>query len=245
MAKAVNILEAKSITKSFKEQVVLKGVSFAIKEGEILGLLGPNAAGKSTLSKIVMGRLKADSGKIIFRGNELNYNKNIISSHFSLVPQEEYFYKDFTVKDNLDFFGLIYNLDETERENKREYLIKWLNLSRFRNKKASEMSGGYRRLLNIACSLCHEPDIIFMDEPTVALDPAARKDIWDKILELKKLGKTVVITTHYIHEAEYLCDEVVLLMEGRVLEQGSPKKLVSKYKKKNLEEVFMKVTSSK
>ena len=240
-----NILEAKAITKSFKAQQVLKGISFEIKEGEILGLLGPNAAGKSTLSKIVMGRLKADSGKIFFEGNDLNYNKNIISKHFSLVPQEEYFYKDFTIKENLDFFGMIYNLDETERENRREYLIKWLGLSRFRNKRAVDLSGGYRRLLNIACSLCHDPKIIFMDEPTVALDPAARKDIWDKIFELKKQGKTIVITTHYIHEAEYLCDNVILMMEGKVLEQGNPKELKKKYKGKTLEDVFMKVTTRK
>lgn len=239
------ILEAKSITKSFRDQTVLKGVSFEVKKGEILGLLGPNAAGKSTLSKIFMGQLKANSGKIFFEGNELLYNKNIISKHFSIVPQEEYFYRDFTIKENLDFFGMIYNLDETERENQREHLIKWFGLSKFRNKRSGELSGGYRRLLNIACSLCHDPKIIFMDEPTVALDPAARMDIWKKIFELKKQGKTIVITTHYIQEAEYLCDNVIMLMDGIVLEKGNPKKLNSKYKSKNLEDVFLKITQKK
>lgn len=239
------VLEIKGISKSFKDQKVLQGISFVIAKGTIVGLLGPNAAGKSTLSKIVMGRLKADSGKIIFEENDLNYNKNIISKHFTLVPQEEYFYRDFTVKENLDFFGMIYNLDTTERENRREHLIKWLNLSRFRNKRAKELSGGYRRLLNIACSLCHNPEIVFMDEPTVALDPAARRDIWEKIKELKKEGKTIVITTHYIQEAEYLCDKVILLMEGKVLAKGPPKELMKKYRGKDLEDVFLKITTGK
>lgn len=244
-SKTPNIIEVKSVTKSFDTQIVLKGLSFSIKKGEILGLLGPNAAGKSTISKIIMGILKADSGKILYNDNELNYNKNIISSKFSLVPQEEFFYKDFTVKENLNFFGLIYNLSNSEIETRSEELISWFNLSRFRNKKAKDMSGGYRRLLNIAVSLVHDPEVIFLDEPTVALDPSVRKDIWDKIIELKNKGKTIVITTHYIEEAEVLCDNVVLLMEGKILQEGAPKKLIHKYKKKNLEEVFIEITSKK
>jgi ABC-2 type transport system ATP-binding protein len=147
----------------------------------------------------------------------------------SLVPQDPAFYADFSVEKNMRFFGSINGLGGTVLEDRINFLLKWLELEEFRETKADFLSGGYQRLLNIALSLIHDPLLIFMDEPTVGLDPKMRQMFWSKIRELKKSGKTIIITTHYMDEAEALCTRVALLKKGALLSMGAPEELIRQY----------------
>ncbi|MBU1120934.1 MAG: ABC transporter ATP-binding protein [archaeon] len=220
------IISVKDISKSFHGTKVLDKVSFSIRDGEIFGLLGPNGAGKSTLTKIILGLVKEDSGSIKFNLNG-NLDEQEKKSLISLVPQEESFFKDFTVKQNILFFASLYGINSNDESIKG--LIEWLNLKKFEDKKAIHLSGGYRKLLNIACSLVNNPRIIFMDEPTVGLDPSIRRELWGIILGLNESGKTIVLTTHYMREAEELCDRTAVINEGKVLVVDAPKKLIKSY----------------
>lgn len=223
------VCSAENITKSFGSFVALDDVSIEMYEAEVYGLLGSNGAGKSTLTKIFAGLLAPDSGNVKFFGYELNKNYSEIKKTFGVVPQEISCYHGFTVRENIDFFGLMYGLKGSRLEEKREELINWLELRKFRDKPVAELSGGYKRLLNIACSLVNDPAIIFMDEPTVGLDPKIRHLMWEKIKELKYRGKTICLTTHYLDEAQELCDRVGLLVNGRLLVNDSPEELIRKY----------------
>jgi len=225
----MGILELTNISKAYKDNKVLTGISLEIKENEVFGLLGPNGAGKSTLTKILTGYFSKDGGSIKIFGLDFDSNKNNILKSVGVVPQEEQFYRDFSVKENIEFFGSLYNLKKKDLQESTENLLEWLNLKRFAKRKAKNLSGGYRRLLNIACSLAHNPQLIFLDEPTVGLDPNIRKLFWQKIKELKEMGKTVCITTHYMDEAEHLCDRIALIVKGKILVTGKPKELIKKF----------------
>jgi len=218
----MGIVEVKHISKSYKNRMVLSDVSLSIAPNEIFGLLGPNGAGKSTLIKIITGYYIKNNGSIKIKDKIFELHKNELLASIGLVPQEEQFYRDFTVRENIEFFGSLYHLDKKQKEATIEHLLEWLNLSDLADEKAKHLSGGYRRLLNIACSLVHDPEIIFFDEPTVGLDPNMRKTFWEKIRDLKKEGKTICITTHYMDEAEYLCDRITLIVKGKTLIVGKP-----------------------
>lgn len=223
------VCQAQHITKNFGSFKALDDVSIELDDGEIFGLLGSNGAGKSTLTKIMTGLLNQDRGKISFYGYDLNQNYDEIKTIFSVVPQEVSYYYGFTVRENLDFFGKMYGLRGKELKEKTSFLLEWMKLSNFENKPANQLSGGYKRLLNIACSLVNDPRIIFMDEPTVGLDPSMRHLMWEKIKELKAQGKTICLTTHYLDEAQTLCNRVGLLVKGRMLVKGEPLELIRKY----------------
>lgn len=223
------VMVAKEISKRFKELRALDNVSLSFFEGEIFSLLGPNGAGKSTLIKISAGTLEADSGKVIFSGSKGVLSDKETSRVISVVPQEECFYRAFSAEENIKFFGTLYGYSGTELQERTDLLLEWLKLDRFRNKTSSKLSGGYRRLLNIACSLVHDPKIIFMDEPTVGLDPKMRKLVWNKIRNLRDLGKTVCLTTHYMDEAQELSDRVALIVDGHIALGGAPDELIAEY----------------
>jgi ABC-2 type transport system ATP-binding protein len=224
------IISIKDVTKQYGAKKVLKGVSFDINQGEIFGLLGSNGAGKSTITQIILGLQKQTSGSITyFEGKQVNLKQKI-----SLVPQDPAFYKDFSVEKNMRFFASIFGLKKNKINARVEFLLKWLELNDFKDVKASFLSGGYQRLLNIALSVIHDPEIIFLDEPTVGLDPKMRKMFWEKIKELKKAGKTIILTTHYMDEAQDLCTRIALLKKGELLITGSPQELIKKYGGLNL-----------
>jgi ABC-2 type transport system ATP-binding protein len=188
-------------------------------------LLGSNGAGKRTITKIILGLEKQTSGKVIFfDGKQITVKKKV-----SLVPQDTAFYKDFSVEKNMLFFASILGLKSKLAKERVDFLLKWLELDEFRKTRAGFLSGGYQRLLNIALSILHDPEIIFLDEPTVGLDPKMRRMFWDKIKELKKSGKTIILTTHYMDEAEGLCTKIALLKKGKLLITGKPLDLIQKY----------------
>ncbi len=223
------VCEAINITKSFGSFKALDDVSLEMYEGEVFGLLGSNGAGKSTLTKIMAGLMSPEGGEVKFMGRSLAANPNELKKVFSVVPQEISCYYGFTVKENIRFFAVMYGLRGEKLEQKTEHLLEWLGLTKFRDRAANDLSGGYKRLLNIACALVNDPLIIFLDEPTVGLDPNIRRLIWEKIRELRQDGKTVCLTTHYLDEAQALCNRIGLLVNGRLIVKGDPLELIKKY----------------
>ena len=222
-------LEAQGIGKSFQGRALLKGVSFAVENGQVFGLLGPNGAGKSTLLGILSGLYPSDAGHVKIRGRDLKEYGKDLHAFLGVVPQEECFYPSFSVEETLRFFGCLNGLGGAALNERVSALLGWLELRPFAATRAERLSGGYRRLLNIACSLVHDPDLVFFDEPTVALDPNVRHTFWKKIVELKKQGKAIVLTTHYMEEAQKLCDELAILFHGEILAHGSPKELIARF----------------
>ena len=223
------VCEAKNIKKSYGSYLALNDVSLKLRDSEVFGLLGSNGAGKSTLTNIMSGLIEQDEGEVYYYGYELKENYKEIKKYFSIVPQEVSCYHGFTVKENLKFFGLMNGIKGQELKEKIEYLLKWLDLTKYAKKTVNELSGGYKRLTNIAISLLNDPDIIFMDEPTVGLDPKIRHMMWEKIEELKDNGKSICLTTHYLDEAEELCDSVGILFNGKLLVEGNPQNLINKH----------------
>ena len=221
----MGVISIQEVSKKYGAKTVLDKVSFDIEKGEIFGLLGSNGAGKSTITKIILGLEKQSSGKIkYFDGKPINLKRKI-----SLVPQDTAFYRDFSVEKNMLFFASIYGLKGKMKKERTDFLLKWLNLNEFRKTKSSFLSGGYQRLLNIAISLLHDPEIIFLDEPTVGLDPKMRMLFWEKIKELQASQKTIILTTHYMDEAESLCTKIALLKNGKLLTMGKPRDLVREH----------------
>lgn len=223
------VCSVSNAVKSFGIHKALDNVSLGLQEKEIYGLLGSNGAGKSTLIKIMTGLMIQDSGEVQYFGQEFSKNYSRLKTSFSVVPQDISCYHGFTVRENLRFFGLMYNIKGEALSKKIQYLIDWFQLKDFENKPVSELSGGYKRLLNIACSLVHDPAIIFLDEPTVGLDPTMRRIIWKKVKELKDQGRTICLTTHYLDEAQQLCDRVGLLVNGKLLVSGTPQELIEQF----------------
>jgi len=223
------VLEVKGVHKSYKGHTVLKGVSFSVSPGEVFGLLGPNGAGKSTMLGILSGLFPKDKGEVLYHDKKIETLAGELPKFIGIVPQDDYFYFPFTVEGNLRFFGLMNGVTGNELSKQVSHLISWLGLEPFRHTPAAQLSGGYKRLLNIACSLVHDPAIIFFDEPTVALDPNIRHLFWKKITELRKQGKAIILTTHYMDEAQKLCDRLCLIVHGEILAEGPPQELIDRF----------------
>jgi ABC-2 type transport system ATP-binding protein len=225
------VLKISNLRKSFGKKQILTGVSFEVLEGQCVGLLGPNGAGKSTVSKIITRLIEKDEGKVSVLDFDLDKNFSEIKKQITLVPQDFAFYFELTVSENLMYFAKAYGLSRKEREERIPKIIEDLSLSRFTNTKAQKLSGGYKRLLNIAISLLHDPKLILLDEPTVALDSDMRIKVWSVIEALKKRGKALVLTTHYLDEAQKLCNKIAILKEGRIILFGTPKEIQEQFAK--------------
>jgi len=236
-------LVVEGISKSYGNFKVLKSVSFDVHQGQIFGLLGPNGAGKSTLIKVLIGFEKADSGKFSYslKGKEILGNQ--VKERVSIIPQNLCFYEGFSPQKNLEIMGSLYGLWGKKLHERIELLLEEWNLKKFRKRKALKLSGGYKRLLNIACGLINDPAIIFLDEPTVGLDPKIRNSFWQKILGLKSQGKTILLTTHYMDEAEFLCDEIGVIVKGEIAIEFPVSKLIAR--KISVEELFLKVVEER
>lgn len=226
MADRKKVVEVEGISKSFGGRVVLDGVFLELLEGEVFGFLGPNGAGKSTLMKIMMGLERADSGSVLFFGEKFSMETR---PKIGIVPQENFVYRSFSVRENILFFGLLNNVVGHKLKERADFLLEWLGLEKFEDIHAEALSGGYRKLLNIACSIVHDPKIIFLDEPTVALDPVIRAGIWKKINEMKAQNKTICLTTHYLDEAQALCDRIAIMYHGKIRAKDTPENLIENY----------------
>jgi ABC-2 type transport system ATP-binding protein len=217
-------------------------ISFNVKRGEVFGLLGTNGAGKTTTINILTGALLPTSGVARVGGYNLKTDLKKVKKIMSVCPQETALFKFLSGLDNIKFFGNMYLIPKQEIIERAEKLLKLLGLFGARNRSAGGYSGGMKRQLSLIISLINDPDILFLDEPTVGLDPRNRRKVWEFLRSQKDRRRTIILTTHYIEEAEELCDRVAIMDFGQIIAMGSPKELVKMHNAENLEAVFMKIT---
>ncbi|MBD0785327.1 ABC transporter ATP-binding protein [Vibrio sp. Y2-5] len=223
------MIQIEALTKSYNEVKALDKLSLVIPSNCIFGLLGPNGAGKSTLMSILNGLLAYDAGSVTFFGMPLTQNLKEIRERCSLIPQSLAFYEHLTVKENLNFFAGIQGIKGERFHQNFEYAIETNRLSSMLARKASTLSGGQKRRLNIAIGLLNNPDILFFDEPTVGIDPESRNEILDGIKAYANDNKTIVYTSHYMPEIEKICDEVAIINAGKIIKQGTIDEMVNNH----------------
>ncbi len=216
-----NIIEVKNLTKQYKTLTAVDNLSFNVKEGEILGLLGPNGSGKTTTINCILSLLNYQKGIIKIFGKEMKPDSYAIKSKIGVIFQDVAVFEELTVYDNIDYFCGLYIKDKNKREEYINDAINLVGLNEFKKFYPKQLSGGLLRRLNIACGIAHKPKIIFLDEPTVAVDPQSRNNILDNIKTLRDQGATIVYTTHYMEEVEILCDEIIILDKGKILAKGT------------------------
>jgi len=215
------MIQVEDISKSFGKIDALKNVSFNIKEGEIFGLLGPNGAGKTTSINILSTILKPDSGKVFIHGLDLAHNQDACKLLIGVVPQEISLYEILSAYENLHFWGSLYHIPPTELAAKINNVLELVGLYDRRNDAIKTYSGGMKRRINMASAILHNPKILLMDEPTVGIDPQSRNRIFEIIQELNQNGMTIIYTTHYMEEAERLCNTIAIIDNGHVIAKGS------------------------
>ena len=228
-----NIIEVKNLTKSYKKLKAIDDLSFEVKEGEILGLLGPNGSGKSTTINCLLSLLNFQKGSIKIFGEEMTPTSYDIKSKIGVIFQEISVFDELTVYENIDYFCGLYIKDKKERKKCIEDAIELVGLNDFKKFYPKQLSGGLLRRLNIACGIAHKPKLIFLDEPTVAVDPQSRNNILDGIKKLRESGSTILYTTHYMEEVEILCNRIIILDKGKIIAEGTSDELK---KKANIEE---------
>jgi ABC-2 type transport system ATP-binding protein len=217
----MNILEVSNLSKKFGNVEALKRVSFSIKEGELYGLLGPNGAGKTTTINVISTISQPDTGYVKINGTDLKNNSMECKKSIGVVPQEISLYNELSAYDNLMFWGSLYSLNYEDLQNKIDETLSLMGLSDRKKDKIKTYSGGMKRRINIASALLHSPKILFMDEPTVGIDPQSRNLIFDVLEELHQNGMTIIYTTHYMEEAERLCDRIGIIDHGNIIAEGT------------------------
>lgn len=220
-----NIIEVKDLTKSYKNKIAVDNLSFNVKKGEILGLLGPNGSGKTTTINSILSLLNFDKGSIKIYGKEMNNDAYDIKEKIGVIFQEVAVFEELTVYDNIDYFCGLYITDKEKRMKYIEDAIKLTGLENFKKYYPKQLSGGLLRRCNIACGIAHKPSIIFLDEPTVAVDPQSRNNILSGIKKLSNDGATIIYTTHYMEEAESICDRIIILDNGKIIASGTTDEL--------------------
>lgn len=222
-----NVIEVKHLTKEYKKVKAINDLSFEVKEGEILGLLGPNGSGKTTTINCILSLLNFKDGIIKIFGKEMGPNAYDIKENIGVVFQEIAVFEELTVMENIDYFCGLYINDKNIRKKYVDEAIELVGLGNYRNFYPKQLSGGLLRRLNIACGIAHKPKLIFLDEPTVAVDPQSRNNILEGIKKLRERGATIVYTTHYMEEVEILCDRIIILDKGKILASGTADELKS------------------
>ena len=225
-----NIIEVKNLTKEYKNLKAIDNLSFELKEGEILGLLGPNGSGKSTTINCILSLLNFQNGSIKIFGKEMKPDSYETKAKIGVIFQEVAVFQELTVYDNIDYFCGLYIKDKNTRKQYIEDAINLVGINEFKKFYPKQLSGGLLRRLNIACGIAHKPKLIFLDEPTVAVDPQSRNNILEGIKKLRDNGATICYTTHYMEEVEMLCDRIIILDKGKILAQGTSDELKKKAK---------------
>ncbi|MFM2321673.1 MAG: hypothetical protein RL612_820 [Actinomycetota bacterium] len=231
------MISAKNLTKKYGEFVAVDGIDFEVKKGESFGLLGPNGAGKSTTMRMIASTSQRTSGELTVLGLDPNTHGPQIRAHLGVVPQQDNHDRELKVSENLYIYGRYFGLARKYLKTKIEELLDFAQLQEKRDVKVEELSGGMQRRLTIARGLINEPEILMLDEPTTGLDPQARHILWDRLFRLKEQGVTLVITTHYMDEAEQLCDRLIVMDKGKIMAEGSPADLIKQYSSKEVLEV--------
>jgi ABC-2 type transport system ATP-binding protein len=219
------VIEVKNLVKEYKSFKALDDISFEVCKGEIVGLLGPNGSGKSTTINCILALLDFKEGSIKIFGKEMSPDNYEVKQEIGVVFQEVAVFEELTVYENIDYFCGLYVSDKSIREKFIMDAIKLVHLEDFVNFRPKQLSGGLLRRLNIACGIAHKPKLIFLDEPTVAVDPQSRNNILDGIRTLRDNGATIIYTTHYMEEVEILCDRIIILDKGHVIASGTSDEL--------------------
>lgn len=231
-----NVISVKNLTKKYKNLTAIDNLSFDVHEGEILGLLGPNGSGKSTTINCLLSLLNFEQGPIKIFDKEMTPESYDIKRNIGVIFQEVAVFEELTVYENIDYFCGLYITDKKQRAEYIEDAIKLVGLEEFKKFYPKQLSGGLLRRLNIACGIAHKPKLIFLDEPTVAVDPQSRNNILDGIKKLRDEGATILYTTHYMEEVELLCDRIIILDKGKIIAQGTTEEL------KDLAKIEEKIT---
>jgi ABC-2 type transport system ATP-binding protein len=235
--KVEKIIEVVNLTKKFGEFTAVNNISFYVNRGELFGLLGPNGAGKTTTINMLVGLAKITDGKIFYKGEDLTQNIKKAQKFIGVVPDESNLYEEMTGYENLCFCGSLYGLSKKVRKSKSIELLELFGLSDVANKKFKEYSKGMKRKLTIAAALIHEPEILFMDEPTTGIDVASARQIRNLIKDLHRKGTTIFLTTHYIEEAERLCDRVAFINKGEIIKIDTVPNLIEQTRESYIVEI--------
>jgi ABC-2 type transport system ATP-binding protein len=219
------IIEVEGLVKHYGEVKAVDGVSFSVEEGEIFGLLGPNGAGKTTLMEILCGLRRYDSGKVRVNGSDLAKDSRKVRGMIGFCPQETLLYDLLSVRENLAFSASLYSLSSKKFRERLDFSAKVLGVGEFLNRRVQQLSGGMKRRANLAASLIHDPPLVILDEPTVGFDPTIKREFWDLIRGLKGYGKTVLLSTHDMYEADEICDRVAIMEKGKIAALDRPRVL--------------------
>jgi ABC-2 type transport system ATP-binding protein len=245
----MSVIEVKDIKKNYKDLVAVAGVSFSVEKGEVFGLLGPNGAGKTTTVEMLEGITKIDEGEAFIEGIKVSQNNHELQNIIGVSLQSNNFFDDLSLSEILNLFASFFNI----KINPLDFLAE-VTLTEKSKTKFKDMSGGQKQRFTIALALINDPKVLFLDEPTTGLDPQSRRHLWDIVSGLKKKGKTIILTTHFMDEAEYLADRVAVMDSGKILKMGTPKELIQELISKgfvkkvvaderaNLEDVFIDLT---
>ncbi len=220
------IVECKTVSKQFPERLAVDGLDLEVPPGVCFGVLGPNGAGKTTTLKMIYGVMAPTAGHIRVFGTDVTSNPRIVRARLGVTLQENSFIEELSPLENLRVFGRFHLLSKREIEVRAQELLDFLGLRSHASVPVAELSGGFKRRLAIALSLMNRPELLILDEPTTGLDPAVRQALWQRVRDLRSAGTTVLLTTHYMEEAEQLCDRLVILSEGKVVAEGSPAGLI-------------------
>ncbi len=240
-----NAIIIEDLFKTFNGIKAVNRISLEIERGTTFCLLGPNGAGKSTTINMLCGLLEPTDGNAFIEGFDIRQNIMKIRKIIGVCPQEPAVFKFLDARENLELFGNLYTMPKDLIKERVEDLLDLVGLSEASKRKTKGYSGGMIRRLNLIVALISDPQIIFLDEPTVGMDAKYRRTTWNFIADLKKQGKTIVLTTHYLEEAEKLSDKVGIIDNGKIIALGTPKELKEKYNAEDLEGVFMKITGRK
>ncbi len=232
------VLSAQALSKRYGDQIVVDSLNLTIRRGECFGLLGPNGAGKTTTLRMLLGLTDPDTGTIQLLNHAVPEQGREARLRVGVVPQMDNLDPDFTVAENLMVYGRYFGMKDSEIEARLPDLLEFANLTNKRDAKVPTLSGGMQRRLTVARALVNDPDVIFLDEPTTGLDPQARHLIWQRLRELTARGKTLILTTHFMDEAERLCHRLAVMDNGRLISEGTPRELIEGHIEPQVVEVF-------
>ena len=234
------VLAARGLSRSFGSVQAVQDVSFEVHAGEVVGLLGPNGAGKTTILRMIAGVVAPDTGQVLLNGVDISSDPIAAKSRIGFLSGDTQLYQRLTPKECLEYFGRLYGMEETRLKRRVEELISRLRMESFAQRRCSTLSSGQKQRANIARAFLHEPGLLILDEPTSALDVVSGHFIVESIREEKHAGRAIIFSTHIMSEAEYLCDRILLLHEGKVVDQGSLPELLDRSGCANLTDTFLK-----